>query len=115
MWSSANQSANAVSTIEEILFAISHTPEAATATATISLLVDIDFDAVVSNDTLSTVTAGFTAIATGFNAGIFALPLDAINPSLTMASNRLNPVGYPDYRINSAGVAILPTSLVRLN
>lgn len=115
LWSSANISANAVSSVEEILFTISHTPDSQTASASISLLVDIDFDAVVSNDTQSTITAQYAAITNTLNAGIFALPLDAINANLTMASNRLNPVGYPDYRIDSTGAALLPTALVRLN
>jgi len=114
MWSSASTSANALTSIEEVLFVISHTPDVASLSVTVPLLVTIEFDAVVSGDTLSLVTLT-TTVASQTNPGVFALPLDLFNPSNALGSARLSPVGYPDARIDSNNASIAVTAAVRTN
>jgi len=114
MWSSASTFANALTSIEEVLFIISHTSDVSTLATTVPLLVTVEFDAVVSDDTQSLVTVTGTA-ANATNPGIFALPLDLFNQSNALGSARLSPVGYPDARVDSANASIGLTAATRTN
>jgi len=114
MWSSANTAANALTSIEEILFTISHTPDVNTLTATIPFILTLEFDAVMSDDTQSVVTA--TAVnANGTPAGIFCFCLDLYNQSNALGTQRLNPVGYPDARIDASNLSIGLSAISRTN
>jgi len=114
MWSSASTAANALTSLEEILFTISHTPDLVTLAATIPLLVTIEFDGVMSDDTASLVT--LTATNTnGTSAGIFCLPPDLYNQSNALGTTRLNPVGYPDARIDINNLSIAVSAVSRTN
>jgi len=114
MWSSASTQANALTSIEELLFTISHTPDVTTLATTVPFLLTVEFDAVVSDDTQSLVTlTGNNVAAT--NAGIFALPIDLFNVSNALGSSRMSPVGYPDARIDSNNASIAVTAAARTN
>jgi len=115
MWSSSNTAANSVSSVEEYLFVLSHTPDASTLSTTVPVLIDVELDTIVSDDTSATVTATFSALSNPMNPGIFALPLDSINGNLTMATARTSPVGFMDFRIDSGNLVPVLTALVRVN
>jgi len=114
MWSSANTAANALSSIEEILFTISHTPDLNTLAATIPFILTLEFDAVMSDDTQSVVTVTATN-TNGTNAGIFCFCLDLFNQSNALGTQRLNPVGYPDARIDVNNLSIAVSAVSRTN
>jgi len=114
MWSSANTAPNALTSLEEVLFVISHTPDLGAPAVTVPVLLTIEFDAVMSDDTNSVVT--LTATNTnGTAAGIFCLPIDLFNQSNAIGSARLSPVGYPDARLDTTNASIALSAASRTN
>jgi len=114
MWSSSNTSGAATSTLEEIVFVISHTAEFGALAATVNFFLDVEFEGVVSNDTASLLTATIGG-TTPQAAGMYALPLDNLTTGNAVGAAQLSPTGYPDIRIGTGNAGIGLVALTRAN
>jgi len=115
MWCSSNTSGSAATSIDEQLFTISRSSEHKTLAQNIPLLIDIEFDAVVSNDTVSSVTLTVTASTNLTNPGVFCLPLDFISSTGALANALTSPVGFPDALVDSGNALVIVTAVSRTN
>jgi len=115
MWGSANTSANAATSINEVLFAVNHDGNFANPASTVNCVVELDLDFVQANDTSSLLAVTATAITAAQAAGIYQCPLDLIAPSGAIGNRRFDPLGVQDVRMDSAGNAITFTAVTRTN
>jgi len=115
LWGSANTSGSATTSINEVLFTISHDPNFATPTATIPAVVELDLEFVQANDTVSVITSTTAANINGWDAGCFQVPLDSITPGGIKGAMRFDPLGIQDIRLDSSKLAITIATFVRTN
>jgi len=116
MWGSASINATGLSSIEEQLFTITHVLDALDLSTSVNAVVDIEFDAVVSDDLQASLAWTSAAGPTNnTNSGIFAMPLDHLSSSNTLGSQLLQPVGYQNFEIDGANARFALATLVRTN
>jgi len=115
MWGSANTSANAATSINEVLFTLGHDGNFANPTSTVNCIIELDLDFVQANDTLSTVNVTATALSNGQNAGLYQCPLDLLAAAGTIGLLRFDPLSVQDVRLDKNELAIAFTAVTRTN
>jgi len=115
MWGSANTSANAATSINEVLFSLGHDANYANNSNTVNCIIELDLDFVQANDTRSVINVVCTAFTNGQSPGLYQCPLDLVSAAGAIGTRAFDPLGVQDVRLDAAEAAILFTSLVRTN
>jgi len=114
-WSSANTSANATTSINEVLFTVSHDPMFAVVSTSVPFIIELDLECVLANDTNSVVAFTYGATGAGQSAGLFMAPLDLVSSTGGLGSARFDPLMIQDVRLLSNNAALTIVTLTRTN